>query len=543
MSELHRDELFDPTRREPLIRFVDNPILIAQMRAQLRQKRAIGTIQITGLISILILFVTYSFAGISDSTPWASAMHAISWLLFFFLYWRGASYLMEAVASERESGIFIFLRSSPMSSLTVALGYLIGGASRAYVGALTLAIPWTIAGVLSGYSFWLMLLALAFLVLGALTLHSLVLLLGLNGQGKVKATLKIAFIILYFISDTLSGLGVHTIAHLTPIPALSTLGLTLWGEQIGTHQISFYTFSLSSMFYSIIIQGLTICACMWIAARKIEREGQPSVSRLGGLLMWTIASILVMGVDLNPSSLNKLQALNVSLGYLPGGLTLLILSFMAIASLLLISTPSLISFQRASARQGRRLGIEATTHLPWQQEGASLLLFCVVCVLALSALVCGYFMFHGGFEALKVGMRGGLMASLLSVIIALFALSGLSEHASTLARQQSYSLTLWVRLLTVFLLPLILALVAYQLKMNSLVELSACLSPVYAVFYAFKSFVTSSDLQAVQRDVLLSFSWHYYALSLTVGIAVSAWSYREAQRMKVVLLKRLMPLA
>jgi hypothetical protein len=519
---------------------LDNPILRAQLRAQLRKKRALGVIQIAGLLSSLIVFVTYSIAGLKAPEAWASAMHATSWLMFVFLYWKGGSYLMQAVSTERESGIFVFLRSSPLSALSVAFGYLVGGASRAYVAALTLALPWVMMGHLSGQGVGTMFAGLFYLALGALTFHSLTLLFALRGQGKLSGTLRFAFIFLYFISDTLSDVGIKTVAHLTPVPAFSALGLTLWGEQVSHGDVLLFGLPLSSFTYTLLIQGLSLCACLWIATRSIEREGQPVVNRSGGLLMWGVTSLLVMGVDLNPSALNQLQALNVSLGYVPGSLTLLLLSLLALTGLLVTSSPSLISFQRASAREARRHGRAPTTRLPWSVEGASLLPFCGLCVTAMCTLVASYLLLHGGYEALKVALRGGVLSSMLSVSVTLFALAGVSEHASALRGRQSYNLTLWVRGLTILLLPLLLALGAHQLQLLSLVELCASLSPLYGVLYAFKALwgpvttaVNPSELP------LFTFSSGYFALSLMVELAVSLWSFRGAYTMKLQLIKSL----
>ena len=541
-GDLFRGDLFDPERREPWLRVSDNPILSAQLRAQLRKKRAIGTIQIVGLLSLLVLLGTYSVAGLEAPEAWSSAMHATSWLMFIFLYWKGASYLMEAVASERESGIFVFLRSAPLSALSVAFGYLVGGASRAYVAALTLSLPWLIMGYLAGQSLGTMLAGLVFLALGALTFHSLTLVLALRGQGRLSGTLRFAFILLYFISDTLSDMGVQTLAHLTPIPSFSALGLTLWGEQVSPGGVLLFGLPLSSFTYTLLVQGLSLSACLWIATRSVEREGQPVVSRAGGLLMWGVTALLIMGVDLNPSALNQLQALNVSMGYLPGSLTLLLLSLVALTGLLVTSSPSLISFQRASAREARRHAGSPSTRLPWSVDGASLLPFCGLCVTAMCTLVAGYLLLHGGYEALKVGLRGGLMTSLLSVSVTLFAIAGVSEHASALKRKQSYSLTLWVRGLTILLLPLLLALGAHQLQLLSVVELCASLSPLYGVLYAFKAlWAPVTTAMAPSEASLFTFSSGYFALSLMVEIGVSLWSFRGAYALKRQLITELTP--
>jgi len=537
MSLHDPQRLFDPARVEPWLRLRDNPILLAQLRAQLRQKRALGTLQIVALLSLLILLVAYSLASPERAEVWSGAMHAISWLMFVFMYWRGAGDLMDSVSSERESGIFIFLRSSPMSSLSVAFGYLVGGASRGYIASAGLALPWFITGSLAGHSFGALLVAYVALLLGALTLHSFVLLFALKGQGKMKMTLKIGFFVLYFVSDLLSSIGLHSPAHLTPIPSFSALGLRLWGESVSGGGVALFSLQLSHYSYSLIVQGLALCACLWVASRKIERESQPSVSRRGGMLMWLVGTLLVMGVDLNPSALNQLQSVNVSLGFLPGGVALSVISLLICASLLFASSPKLISFQRSSARQSRRDKSPASTSLPWADEGASLLTFCLILILCLTVQVCVYFVLHGGYEALKVALNSGLSAVLLSTAVALLALSGLSEHASALARQQSYSLTLWVRLLTIFLLPLILALIATQLGQPELIEPLTSLSPLYALLYAFKSFLSLAPVPS--EASFFSFAWTYFALSLGVGLGVSAWSFSGALKIKRALLTQL----
>jgi hypothetical protein len=155
----------------------------------------------------------------------------------------------------------------------------------------------------------------------------------------------------------------------------------------------------------------------------------------------------------------------------------------------------------------------------------------------LTVQVCVYFVLHGGYEALKVALNSGLSAVLLSTAVALLALSALSEHASALARQQSYSLTLWVRLLTIFLLPLILALIAAQLGQPELIKPLTSLSPLYALLYAFKSFLSLAPVPS--EASFFSFAWTYFTLSLGVGLGVSAWGFGGALKIKRALLTQL----
>ena len=531
---------FDPDRREPLLRLKDNPILIAQMRAQLRHKKGVGTIQITGLLSLLLLLGTFVVDGSGKEMAWPFAMRTTSWLMFFFLYWRGANYLMEAVYAERERGIFTFLRSTPMSSLTIAFGYLLGGASRAYLGALTLTPAWFITGIQSGYSLSQLLITLTLFFLGALILHGLMLPFALTGHGQPKWTLRVFILGLYFISGSLSDWGFQTIAHLTPIPGFISLGISLWGTEVVNQGVAFFSFNLSHLAYTLIVQGLTLGVCLWIAARKIERDNQPGISRLGGLMVWSLIGLLFMGVDLNPGSSQWLQLANVSFAFLPGGVLLLILSLVAGMGMLWISTPQLITFQRASARQGQERDHLPSVWLPWHTEGASLLVLCFVHIALITVLISGYFIFHGGFNALQIAFNTGLVPSVCSVCVALLAFSGISEHASALTRTQSYSLTMWVRLSVLFLLPLIIALVAQGFREYSWVEPVSALSPFYALIYSMQALMTGTGV-ASSAGLSIELNFNYYLVSLATGMIVAYRSYYRAHLVKTELLKLLQP--
>jgi hypothetical protein len=518
--------------REPRLRLLDNPILIAQARRQLRKRQASQSAALHLLLGVLIAFGASQIhvSDQVDESAWRWARNLLSWMMLFTLYFRGSSALSAALLSERDGGCFTFFRASPLSPLSVAVGYLLGATARAYLSALALAPAWLVCAHQGGASPLELTGGLLALIGGALTFHSVTLAFALSGtRGAQRAASLFLLWLPFFFAEPLNAAGLHTLSHITPKPLLNSLGLTFWSEHFSAARVLLFQLPLSHLTYTLIVQGLVVCASLWVATRRIERDAQPLVSRAGGLALLCALTALIAGVDLNPHALTPAATLSAYGGGLPGGVALLGLCALGAIALLLLSTPTLISARRAVARATRDGG---SGRLSWWLEGASLRPFTALLILYVLGTFTAHTLLHFGSAGLTFALEAGLWPPLLSCATALVAISGLSEAFSLQRARLNYALSLSTSLSALFLLPLLGALLAASLSARQLIEPISCFSPLYALAYAAARLSRGVAGDALPSDIGAFTQPLYFVLSLLTGLLSGALGYKKAEAVR-----------
>lgn len=509
--------------REPALRLRDNPILIAQARRHLRRRQAA---QSAGLHLLVGALVAFTAAQLNAAGAWVAGRNLLSWFILFSLYWRGAGALTVAVLSERESGAFTFFRISPLSPLTVVVGYLLGAPARAYLSALALAPAWALCAMRAGAEPLSVLLGLFAFALGALTFYAVVLAVTLSGAGRAqRAGALFLWWFPFLFAEPLNAAGVHTLSHVTPKPLLGSLHLTFWSEHITPARVLLFELPLSALVYTLLVQGLMVGVALRIAARRVARDGQPLVSRAGGVGLLGALTLLVAGVDLNPHALSPAATLSAYGGGLPGGVALLALCALGALLLLLISTPTRVAARRALARAARG---GAPARLPWSAEGASLRPLAALLIVYAVGAFAAHTTLHFGAQGLDFALRAGLWPPLISCAAALVAVSGLSEAFSLQRARLNYALSLSATLGAIFLLPLLAALVAQRLEARALVEPLSALSPLYGLAYAAARLSRGVAGEGLAAGVEAFSHPLYFALSALTGLLAGGLGFKRA---------------
>ncbi|MEE2645261.1 MAG: hypothetical protein VYD19_10045, partial [Myxococcota bacterium] len=357
-----RTDLHDKARPrfqpEPLLRLFDNPLLIAQARRQFRQRAFYFTWGFALLIGGAICLITHvsnRFTGSEEG--WLVARLTLGWLIFINLYFRSATRLNGLAADERRSGLLEFHQATPTRPLTDAVGLLIGMNARAWVSGGVLSIFWLIAGLLEGRIFSELLFALFFIFFGALLIHSFCFTLGLwgRGGGRLRMGGLIFILPLFFFAEGLDQLGAHTLAHLTPFPALSVSELSPLSK-LFTHyeSLQFFGLSLSPRLFTLFVQGGALWICLSLACRSLSNPNQ-TLSRRGALIAWAATLLTVLGADLSRGNPSQLAAMDTFMSGFFGASAYLLLTSISGAGLLLLLSPTPLMLQQ-SERRAERLG-------------------------------------------------------------------------------------------------------------------------------------------------------------------------------------------
>lgn len=559
---------------EPWIRLKDNPLLVMQAKRQLRKRQLIMTIGVGVLIGLVTLFacvvaVREGQRFNQDQLDkhlhqiWIIGRQTLSWLLFLTLYWRGGTAIANAITEERESGIFTFLRATPLSSLTLAFGYLLGLPARGYLMSATIFPFWMICGLNEGVNLFILCIGYLYLLLGAFVLHSIILTFALSAKGRTLRWGTSVFILSVFIfSEPLESIGVHTLTHMTPFPALGSLELTYFSKAFTSHNVYFFSLPIPPTIYTLIIQGLTIMTCLLMSSRKIEAETHALISRRVGLILMILVTILIIGSDLNPTALHKGAILNSSLSQIPGAVVLLILGTLFSVVLLMISVPTRLNFIRAINREKRRLkskrdkgdkgdkGEERTEstslenpRLSWTLEGASLLPFTLLLILYIAGSIFTYFIAHTGSFGFQVGLQSAthpaILISTLSVGSCLIAFSGLTQLFKSNDHKINYHLALTISLLCLFFLPLVFEELFRAIGFTGGFMLA--FSPLYSLVYSLFQLATVVTGDLIQNQTALNtfnhFNSTYLVISLMVGFISGGLGYYKAALIRTELIK------
>ena len=516
--------------QEPAIRIFDNPLLIAQAQRQLRKKQLTMSLFITIAFATVVILTclqlsktSLTFSGSQQSSSvWLGGQSCLYFMILISLYWRGANALVHAVSEERKSGIFTFLRSTPLSPYSLTLGYTIGVNIRGYCVAGVLAPFWIGCSVAAGVDAPNAILSYLYILLGAFTLHSLVLAFALHTSGRTQRWGSSLFILgLWFLSAPFAAAGLHTLSHITPLPVLASLAGDAQVFNLRSSPVSLFGITLGSELYTLLVQGLIISISIWISSRRMERDDQAVMSRSGALLVMMIIGLFAIGCDLSPgqrSALISPQSLTFSV--MMTQLLCLVLS----CYIILISAPSRLGFIRA-ARRLRYSSKGGDVIIPWRSEGGSLLPLTFALIGVSVGLIALFLIIYGEDQTAlsKMIVHVDMLTMIASSGLFVLFFSSVCEFIKSHAHQLNQSLAIFTVLVVFFLLPLILALIFKEPTLY-------VVSPVYTLVYGFCALgsMFTPMAQALYSKGIIDSSYNFISLAITVGVTIFAYlsSYR-----------------
>jgi len=342
--------------REPILRLLDNPIGIAQARRRLRRKQAMPGFLVIALISMAVLALAGAMR--SDPNSWDVARDLFMAGIAGILCLRGTGQVSATVAEDRHSGRLDSYRVTPTSAWTDGLGYVAGCAAREYVSALILTPFFLLASVLADGSLVGAFIALYVILATGLMCHVYGAFVGLVWRGERAASLAIGSLIgLVVITSSISSVHLAALSHLTPLPALRSLGCFNFS---GTSIESFTYFGIpcTHVTFTLLFQGCVLAFIAWATARKLRTDSALAFTRRGALLLFALTTLFLIAPAWH--RLNAPASLAAAAG------TYLVLGVMMAGALAIALVPSFLGTLRM-IRRTRRLD----RPIRWHTEGSS----------------------------------------------------------------------------------------------------------------------------------------------------------------------------
>lgn len=339
---------------EPVLRILDNPLLIAQARRRLRRKDALPTLIITAVVAGFALLI-----GLVNDAPeemWRTLSVSALAVIGIQILLRAPLHLATTVSEERISGLLDFHRATPTTPWTDALGYLVGCAARELVSAAILLPVVIICGLLGGLGIVELGVGLGVMGLSSALYLSYGLLVGLRTEGRkaISGHLVGALLGLTVLAKPLEAIGLMTVSYLTPIPVLHGF----YGAE--SPAVSFFGVGLPPVVYSVLVQGTFLAFLIWGAARKLRNAEWNAFSRVGALLFHAVLVLLILGGSWEPIASAATQALGVIAS------ACLVVSSLIGALLIMTLSPTHLMYVRARDR-AERMGQDGAD---WREDGA-----------------------------------------------------------------------------------------------------------------------------------------------------------------------------
>lgn len=463
---------------EPILRLLDNPILVAMGRRRLRRRHLLPAAMIVGLLCACT--VLFSLTRDDARDAWKGAVYVLLLGLGGLLFLRGTVQIAGQLTEERRSGILDFHRATPTTPWTDAAGYLLGAPAREYA-LCAVILPFLLgAGLFAGMSPLALLGSVLGLLLAGWLYHAIGLLAGLSvSNRRGTAVLAVAFVVmLLFYGPTLARSGLVTLAYLSPHPLLARLILEGPNDAhpIGT-SVAFYGLTLHPAIFTLLVQGSLLVFLVSAAARKLRREGAPAFSRPGAAAFFGLMVFLVFGGAWGVITGGDEVAKHVAPGDLVAAYV--IAGGLLGAALILTLAPSYLEFVRGLRRARRRGRAEA----PWLEDSADGLpligLFGGLLLAGLLALLL----------ALRGRMSGGppmkeLALCVAAMLVFLAFVAGAAEFTRLCLRGGARSGGLLIAFLSMVLPWMLGGILSKAMGDKLLTQLIYATSPAYAIIHA-----------------------------------------------------------
>lgn len=514
--------------QEPMVRLMDNPLLIASAQRQLRKKGINLILGSAALISFTIIVIAVQFQNMPEDLRlepqkfWGTVRAGLSWLILYHLYLKGMNDVITGVNEDQKTGIFDFLRATPIQPISNAIGYIIGLNAKNYLFAFTLLPVWFFSAYQEGIALTDMIFGYAFMLIGGFVLHHVALVIGLFAKGKRLSWAGSTFLILLMIvAEGLDQGGIHTLAHITPFPVLNTLNLTLMSDFIKSNSILFYRFELHQIAYTSLVYAWVMGVCLWLAHRQLNRSDLPVFGKDGLLLGFGSLIIILIGSDLNPEGLGAFAKMNKMGALLPGALIYLLGSTLMIVLLLINLAPT----RRLAFKEIERAHLQKTS-IPFLADGASLLPYWA-CLSLIQILGFMIYLFAYHADPWGILLDFGSARSLFSALVTTFCVAGLSEGIRIHDLFQ-YRTALTLSMSAILIVPLILGELLRQGELE--VNFFHGLSPIYGLYSAIQGL--SVNMVSSETEKFLEINMVFYWTSLLVALAVGLAGFKLADDIK-----------
>lgn len=346
---------------EPCVRLRDNPILLAQARRRLRPGATIPMIAVVALLALCGTLAAATSNGGDEA--WLTLVYGNLSLMGIILLLFGAPQMGNTLVDERASGILDFHRATPLTPMTLALGYLLGSPAREYAVAaallpfLALALLWAPLSAATVAAVLLVLLTSTWFFHAFSMLAGLLMDFSRRQSGMVTLFLLVVLFGFSVGSDEPVGFAFY----LTPLPALLHLLASADAPQWAGLSAPFFGWRIDPLLYTLLLQGVLTGFLLESCTRRLQNEAAPAFSRFSA--MGLFAFLLTMGLG------SQWQALSANLHQHSGGHLLIFLATATFMSILLLLTlaPSYLNVVRGLRRARRR----GWTEVPWWQDGAT----------------------------------------------------------------------------------------------------------------------------------------------------------------------------
>lgn len=469
--------MITPYKAEPVCRVKDNPILLAQARRRLRFAEARFPVLMTGVLCLFAVLL--ALAG--KETPEKTFRYIQVLILAgmgVVLYFRSTLVVVATMVWERASGILDFHRAAPPTSWTNALGYAFGCSAREWLLVGVMLPFFLLSSILSEIPFINGLLGLMAVCLTGALCQVFALWMGMAGSSKKKATGGVTAVALLLIlfGGSLRESGLCTVAFLTPLPALASLGIMDY-PTLGS-PVDFVGFPVPPVLFTVVVQLHMIVFLGWASARKLETDDASSFSRVGSLLFYATGMALILGGAWNAVHGPGKDVLSAQSSVALTASAHLLGSALLVGALLANLAPDPLYLIRTlrRARQRGRSGLGLL------EDGASTLPL-VVPFVVLAAAGMGLIILGGSSHIPLSSMLGmHTWLGLTSMAALMVFIAGAAEYAVLTMKSASRSGAWWIAFVAVVVPLLLAALLSLVTGEHSVALYVAALSPAFPAY-------------------------------------------------------------
>ncbi len=513
--------------QEPFVRILDNPLLIASAQRQIRKKGMNLTIYVASVIGIFALVIGFQLEKYDQNDKmaevWLWLRQGITYIMLYRLFLTGMNDVITGVNEDQKSGIFEFLRVTPVNPISNAIGYVLGLNAKNYLFAVTLLPFWFICALREKGSFGNALIGMGFIFVGSIVLHHIALVIGLFGKGKKLSWVSFFLLsMLVIFSTPLDQLGLHTITHITPFPALNSLGLTIFSDIFKGKSIMFYHLEISQIMYTLMIYAYIVCTTLWLAIRQLNRGDLPAFSRVGLIFIWCGFLFLSLGSDLNVNGISAFAKLNKEAGLFPGTLFYVLGSTLVTCVLLLAIVPNKKMVYREIDRE-----ILSKTSASLFADGSSIIyVWGILSSIQFAGLGIYLFFYHA--DPMRIILNHYTVMTLAAMLSITFCVAGVSEGLK-LKDALQYKLALFATFFSLIVIPMILGeLVRGQSEHTNIFH---GLSVLYSLYCAISGLSNAMVTNMTEEFLKIneSYFWSSLATSIMVGSIGFIFAFKVRQ--------------
>lgn len=289
-----------------------NPIVWKNFQSRTR-KQAIFSFLFVFIISAFITFTTYGGIMRIQGDPIVAARTTIVPLAFvqwFIMMLAATGRVTSSIIHERVTGTIEYTRLTPLSPLDKVIGYLFGLPVREYL-LFFLTMPFMLFLLIRG-EIPLSVIFPVYLVFfsSAILFHMVGMVLGLVlKEWRLSVVFTIALVIaINWVLPFFSFLGFPILQYLTVRPVFAekitpllpsdSVPVIEGAPQLITDLtagVDFYTWEVSTTFFSLLLQGLLIFTLGLMVYRKWENDFGHSLSKLYALFFYIALQLFCIG--------------------------------------------------------------------------------------------------------------------------------------------------------------------------------------------------------------------------------------------------------